>query len=321
VNSTTPHNTRVQQGLTIAVLGAGPLGTLLAAQLRRGGAAVTLIRRDAERSIERFYLVPELWGAGFELELTCTNDLALGFEVVVVAVRAEQLDDDLLTTLKASQAKCVLVFSPLLASALGVWRASLPGLVVGMPVLAAEFSSGSKNHVHFWQMPSTVIERGPEAALTRAVVSALRSGGAWVKWAHDAERRTLANTVALFPFHVAVFLKPCLGHWHADRDFRRELSDALTRSRKLAKCLGPVQPVLSLLLWWLSSSARVGLAVRVANGIAPRVCRFVERHFGAKLGRQHAVLAGEIARLAHSHALADPLNERWRAALPENLAV
>lgn len=305
----------VQPGLNVAVLGGGPLGTLMAALLSRGGAHVTLVKRRAERSSERVRVVPEVRGPTFDVELTISDALPAGVDAIVVAVRAEQLDNGLLEELLSARAKAVVTLSPLLGAALESWRKRLPGLAVAMPVLAAEFTSTEREQLHYWQVPATVIERGPAEVWVQALVTHLRAGGLWVRWAADAAARTVANTVALFPLHVAVFRRPDLRGWVLDRELREELAAALARSLRLGRCLGKVEPGLTLLVWWLSSAPRITLGVRVATWAAPGICAFVERHFGAKLGRQHLVLAREIQRLAAANAVPEPLAEKWLVGL------
>lgn len=301
----------------IAVLGAGPLGTLVAAQLQRGAAEVTLVKRRVAQPYEHFKLASQLFGATFAASLRCSDVLPVEVDVVIVAVRAEQLDSDLLATLRASNAKAVLVFSPLFGATLQAWREALPGLCVGMPALAAEFSNQARTELRYWQVPFTFIERGPAPAQLQAVVYALRKGGAWISWVSDAEARTLANTVALFPLHVAVFRQPHLRDWIADVQLRRELAKALARALRLGRLLGPLELALVVLVWWLSSATRIALAVRLANLLTPSMCGFVERHFGAKLGLQHAALAHEIQGMAEARGVANPLSSEWMAALPE----
>lgn len=302
------------------MLGAGPLGTLFAVQLARAGADVTLIKRHAAAAIERIHVVPQLFGSPFDVTLRCSTEIDVGVEVVIVAVRAEQLTTELLATLAASTARAVLVFSPLLGATLAAWRTALPGLAVGMPVLAAEFvgprETETRAILHYWHLPSSLIERGPAPTQLRTVVALLRKGGAWVKWVTDAETRSLANTVALFPLHVAVFRSAHLRQWLADTGLRQQLAQSLVRSLRLARRLGSVEPALVFLIWWLSNGVRVWVAVWLAGIFAPGVCAFVERHFGAKLGRQHRVLACEIQRLADVHGVAKPLSAEWVDALP-----
>ncbi len=134
--------------------------------------------------MNNFRLEPELLGRAFCVELACASHVPAGVDVIVVAVRAEQLDGGLLSLLKAMGAKVVLMFSPLLGSKLAQWRAELPGLCIGMPVLAAEFSTSRENELHYWQVPATVIERAADGQPeVEALVSLLRKGGAWIsRW-------------------------------------------------------------------------------------------------------------------------------------------
>lgn len=307
----------MQGRLEIAVLGAGPLGTLVASQLVKGGAEVTLVKRRVATQKEHVQLVPELGGQPWSVELLCAESLPADVDLVVLAVRAEQLNGELLATLRSSHARSIVAFSPLLGSTLARWRADLPSLCVALPVLAAEFVTSTERRLHYWQMPSTLVERRTASSDLRDFVRTLRRGGAWVSWRDDVEARTLANTVALFPVHVAVFRKPSLRAWRDDISLRRELAEAVKRARRLSKVLGPLEPAMVLLVWWLSSANRISVLVRALNCFAPKVSAFVERHFGAKLGRQHAVLASEVAVLARRHGVPNPLCDEWMNGLPE----
>src|SRR5690606_24059637 len=147
------------------------------------------------------------------------------------------------------------------------------------------------------------------------LVELLRRAGLAVSWVSDARERTLANTVALFPLHVAVYLEPSMRRWLEQPRLTNELAEAIGRALRLAVRLGPVDPGLRALAAWLSRGWRVRLAVRGLVRIAPRLTAFLEHHFGPKLAAQHAALQLDVEMLAERHGLLAPLPTRWREVL------
>lgn len=304
--------------MRVAVVGAGPLGLFYAAQLRRQGASVTLVRRRGTPGTETWDLVSRTTGAPFTVELTVALELPSQLDVIVIAVRAEQLTSELVTRVVAAGARAVVCLTPALGTQLDAWRPTHPELVMAMPAVAVEVSGRSLGYwvaPSFWGAPSTLVEyRGPNSALLE-FVSLLRRASLRVSWVSDARARTLANTVALFPVHVAIYLEPSFERWLDNHQLRTELGPAIARAHRLAVQVGRVDPALRLLAVWMSSAWRIRLAVWLLVRLAPSLSAFLEHHFGPKLAAQHAELQRDIEALALEQSLPTPLPPRWVDAL------
>lgn len=305
--------------MNVAVVGGGPLGLVFATHLLRVGAHVTLIRRRCETSVEHWRVSSRVTGGSFEVDVPVVSELPPSPDVVVIAVRAEQLTSDLIASVVAVRARAVVCLTPALGSQLDEIHATHPEWAMAMPAVAAEISDGVLLYwapPTVWGAPSTSIERRGDNPALLEFVSLLRRARLPVSYTADARTRTLANTVALFPLHVAIYLVPSLRRWSHDSQLRTELARSMTAARALAARLGYVEWGLRGLAWWLSGATRVRLATWTLVRIAPRLTAFLEHHFGPKLGVQHAHLARDIDVLAQQHAAPPLLPARWREALP-----
>lgn len=311
--------------VNIAVIGGGPLGLVFATHLQRAGAHVTLIRRRGETRVEHWRAVSRLTDKRFEVDLPVASELPPGLDVVVIAVRAEQLTSELVESVTTARPRAVVCLTPALGTQLDAVHAARSEWSMAMPALAAEICDGELGHwtmpilwgvAAFLGAPSTAIERRGDNPALLEFVSLLRRAGIPASYTADARTRSLANTVALFPLHVAIYLVPSLRRWGQDVQLRTELALAMTAARALALRLGDVEWGLRALAWWLSTPARVRVATWVLVRIAPRLTAFLEHHFGPKLGVQHAYLARDINALAEQRGVALLLPPRWQAALP-----
>lgn len=310
----------------VAVIGAGPLGLYYAARLRRGGADVTLVRRSGEVGAFSWHVTSRTTGMSFDVELPVALELPSGLDVIVVAVRAEQLTAELVGRVLAAGARAVVCLTPALGAQLDAARAVHPELVMAMPAVAAEVNG---RNLDYWAAPalwgvgpflgapSTLVERRVENSALLDFVSLLRRAGIPVSYVEDAKQRTLANTVALFPLHVAIFLEPDFRRWLEAPQLLMECAAAMARARQLAARLGTVDMGLRAIGFWLSSAWRLRISVGLLVHLAPRLRAFLEHHFGPKLAAQHTVLQRDIEAMAREHGLPPPLPRRWVEALPK----
>lgn len=299
--------------MNVVVIGGGPLGLFYAAQLRRVGVTVAVMRRRALRETEVWRIEARFIGKSFDIELPVITALPPAVDVLVIAVRGEQLTPELLSSAVTSGARAIVCLTPALGKQLEPWRERHSGLVAAMPAVAVEVNG---EILGYWVAPSTLIERRDDNPALHEFVQALRRAGVPTSWVPDAVSRTWANTVVLFPLHVAIFLEPHFRRWGARPELRVELAKAMVRARRLARRLGSVEPALRVLAWVLSHPTRVRVAVQLQWWVAPRLTTFLERHFGPKLGAQHAALQRDIEALASQHGLPSPISHEWAVRLP-----
>jgi 2-dehydropantoate 2-reductase len=212
----------------------------------------------------------------------------------------------------------IVCLTPALGTQLDAWRDSHQELVMAMPAVAAEVSEHNLAYWSapaFWGAPSTLIEQRDSNPALLELVSLLRRARLPVDYVTDARARTLANTVALFPVHVAIYLDPSFRRWLGNRQLLAELADAIPRARRLAVRVGYVDWSLRLLAVWMSSAWRIRVVVWLMLHLAPRLCTFLEHHFGPKLAEQHAILQRDVEVLARQYSLPAPLPSRWVANL------
>src|SRR6187549_2395963 len=98
--------------MRVAVVGAGPLGLYYAARLRHHGVDVTLIRRTGEVGACSWHVTSRLTGVSFDVELPIALQLPCELDVIVLAVRAEQLTSDLVARVLAAGARAIVCLTP-----------------------------------------------------------------------------------------------------------------------------------------------------------------------------------------------------------------
>lgn len=299
--------------MNIVVVGGGPLGLFYASQLRRVGGNVSVMRRRTTTPIENWRVEARFWGKSFDVALPIVTELPPSADVVVIAVRGEQLTPELVGDVVTSAPKAIVCLTPTLGEQLTTWREQHPELVTAMPSVAVEVAgeTSGRPQLGYWVAPSTLIERrGPNPAL-HEFVNLLRRAGVPTRWVEDAGSRAVANTVALFPLHVAIYLEPRFRSWRQRPELIAELADAMRRARRLALRVGRVELALRFLAWWFSGATRIRFAVRMQLWFAPRLTAFLEHHFGPKLGAQHAALHRDIDLLARRCGVPSPVSDGW----------
>lgn len=298
--------------MNIAVVGGGPLGLVYATHLCKVGMAVTLVRRHPQSTVESWRVISRLTKRAFDVQLVVSDAVPLDVDVVLIAVRAEQLNETLVERVLSARPKAVVCMTPVLGKQLDTWRDKHPELVLAMPAFAAECEGG---RLFYWVAPSTLVERRDANPALLALVDGLRRAGIPVRWLRDAAQRSCANTVTLFPVQVAICLEPRLHLWLRQPRFLSELALAMTAARRLALRLGAVEVGLRLASVCMSSALGIRLVVHALLLATPHLALFLERHFGPKLRAQHLLLERDIAGLANQHSVGSPIPAAWRERL------
>jgi hypothetical protein len=234
------------------------------------------------------------------------GDIPVDVSAILLAVRAEQIDDTLAEVLRRSPPVPVISLTPLLPDSLERLESIVGGrTVVAMPAVAGLLEAGVVRYVAFRALP-TLIEQRPEHTQTlSALLSALRRSGLSARLSDDVRRRNPATTIAFFPLSLALAAAGDTATLARRRDLLKLAASACRETLVLAQRIGPVEPAARLAARW-STPRRLAIALRLLDRLAPRAARFVQRHYGDKLSEQNRVMGDEILGLGAREGVAMP---------------
>jgi 2-dehydropantoate 2-reductase len=307
----------------VAIVGAGALGRVYGVRLAlRAASGVTLVVR-AEHAVDALPLriarvdgdrAEEVW----ERPVRSTA-VPADADVVLVAVRVEQLDASLDVLLDAAPTVPVVVLTPMMPidfvrlsqrHARRIFSA-MPGVVAYVDVEGA---------CRYWlpRVAATLIdEPTPANVALLELVTGLTVAGIPARLELAVHETNPATTVAFIPLAMGIDVAGSIDALVADGALRdlavrgareglelsRRIGEAAAWAGALARFTGP-------------TSLRIGVAI--AKSRYPEALAYVESHFGRKLHAQNLVMAKamvDLARAKHTpHDALDVLLERLRGA-------
>lgn len=297
----------------VAVVGAGALGRVYGAHLADAGLRVTFVVRESRLNETTPFVIVRRNGDRRRRELSPTRSASIpgDADVVLLAVRADQLDESIERLLARGPAVPLVSLTPLLPLSLERVSGWARGRVwVAMPSIAASATGDGSDEYWAFRASPTLFEEGP--AVTAELVSALRRSGLPARLSRDVRTRNPATTAAFFPISVAVSRAGGVAKLLRDSELTELGLSALKETLPLAESLGPIDAPLRLLLRAVGPRS-LGAVLRALTRTLPEAAEFVDSHFGDKLGAQHRVLGAEIVELARERRLALPRLERLLA--------
>lgn len=304
--------------MKIAVVGVGALGSVYALRLSHV-AQVVLVVRDLDRAPQILHGERASGPAPHGDALT-SPPTALSVpedsEVVLVAVRVEQLDDALLDALARGgpSDRIVVVLAPLLPPRYQRVRAKLGDrLVAAMPgVVAYEPDpdpTPKERRVRYWtpKVAPTVLEDraegDPRRAKVRAFAEVLRSAGLPADVSASVRATNAATTIAFFPILTGIAAGGGSIERMLEDDALMKLGLAATKEAKaLAKRVGDLPSWASLFLSF-ASQFTVRAGIKLGRAKSPESISFLEKHYGSKLSTQNQVMLDDLRTLAREQGV------------------
>jgi 2-dehydropantoate 2-reductase len=241
-------------------------------------------------------------------------------DIVLVAVRGEQLDASLDHLLDAGPVVPLVVLTPMMPGDFARLSHRHGGHVLSaMPGVVAYVNQ--EGACRYWLprvAPTLIDEPKPANEAVSALVKALSEAGIAARLAIGVHETNPATTVAFIPLAMGIDAAGSIDALLSDGALRdlalraaREglelssrIGQAATWARALARFTGP-------------TTLRFGVAV--ARKRYPEAFAYVEDHFGRKLHAQNLVMAKAMVDLAHEkrspHDALDALLTRLRAAM------
>ncbi len=301
----------------VAIVGAGALGRVYGVRLRlHGDAGVTLVVRPGHLEDRGAIRIERIDG---ENEVDTWEEPALatrvpdGADVVLVAVRAEQLDSSL-DGLLGTTGPPIVVLTPmmpgdssrLVARYGGRLRAAMVGVVA---YTIRRTSPGNAAGVSRYWLPrsaTTLIDDTSEdseaiggASAMRDLVHALVTAGFRTRLESHVLDSNLATTVAIAPAAMGIDAAGSIDALLADRALRdltvAAIKEGLALSGKVGKgasWLGYLTPFVG------TTMLRIGASLGKSQ--APEAFAYVEEHFGRKLHAQNVAMGRALVDLAKS---------------------
>jgi ketopantoate reductase len=311
----------------VAIVGAGALGRVYGVRLvSRSESAVTLVvRKDRVDDLGPLRIV-HIDGDGVKdawekpvLSTTVPDDA----DVVVVAVRADQLDRSLSSLLEKPQDVPVVLMTPMMP----VDYARLRGrhgqrVFAGMAGVAAYIDDDGACRYWLPRLAPTLIDepRPPVPALL-GLVDALSKAGFIARLEPGVQDTNAATTVTFTPVAMAIDAAGSIDALLSDRALSDLALAAVREAMELSSRIGEAAPWVGALASFARPTVlRIGAAI--GKDRFPEAFDYVERHFGRKLHGQNVATGGAIVELAKTHdtphealdGLLQRLEERARAA-------
>jgi 2-dehydropantoate 2-reductase len=301
--------------MNIAIVGAGALGSVYALGLAHV-TPVTLVVRDRARAPQRI-LAEKIGGKGPSvatledprIDVRVPDDA----EVVLVAVRHEQLSDELFASLaSARDARVVVTLTPVLPPLWGRvqtqlsdrWVPARSGVAAYEPDLDPPVN---ERRLRFWTphaSPTLLEERAasdPRRDTVHALARLLTEGGIPAQVQPAVRNLNAATTVAFFPILLAIEAAGgSIASLLAEDGLLRLALEAGKEARALARAVGPL-PSFASAFFSFASPFTVRTGLRIARKRYPEAILFLERHFGSKLHTQNESLMSAIEAMAADH--------------------
>jgi ketopantoate reductase len=284
----------------VAVLGAGALGRVYGVRLATlGGVDVDFVVRGRDAHVGGV-AIERVGGERLTLETpSFTPDVPAHADVVLVCVRADQLDPDLLSKLQRGPAVPVVVLTPMLPHTHARVEAALPGRVVTAATSVTGYTNAAGVTRH-WISRSTktlLDEARPPEPVVLALLAALAAAGIEGRVELGAHEASAATVIAVLPLMMAIDAAGSIDALLEEAPTLSLLFGAIKEARALAARFGKLPG------WALAVERFLGpLTLRVGLALGRRrsteIISFVEEKFGRRARAQNVVLAAEVLALA-----------------------
>jgi len=267
----------------VAVVGVGALGRAFGVRLATCGKVdVDFIGRSAPRERESVGVTVERVG-GERLTLDGPSyraEIPAHADVILTCVRAEQLDEALLSILQRGPAVPVVMMTPMLPRTYARIAAALPGRLAPAATSVAGYVNAS-GVTRYWvsRSTATLIEepRAADPALS-GLVSALGAAGIGARFELAVHETGAASAIALLPLFMGIDAAGSIDALLGER-----CGKIAPNVRSLERFLGPI-------------AIRMGLAL--GRRRSPEIIAFVEERFGRGGHAQNLALGAEMLAIA-----------------------
>jgi 2-dehydropantoate 2-reductase len=222
-------------------------------------------------------------------------------DVVLVAVRAEQLDASLDGLVDAGPPVPVVVLTPMMPSDfVRLSRRHGDRILSAMPGVVAYIRE--EGTCRYWLprvAPTLIDESRPESTAILEFVTGLGAAGMSARLELGVHEANPATTVAFIPLAMAIDAAGSIDSLLADKTLRDLALRAVREGLELSRHIGQAAA-------WAGAFARftgpttLRVGVAIARNRYPEAFAYVEEHFGRKLHAQNLVMATAMVDLARA---------------------
>jgi hypothetical protein len=289
----------------VAIVGMGALGRVYGVRLAlRAGTGITFVVRPG-RSPEPLRL-QRIDGDGRAEELRTPlveTRIPKQTDVVLVCVRAEQLDEPLDALLAAAPDIPIIMLTPLLPHDFErLTRVHGLRVRAGMPGVVAYLKEGI---CRYWlpKVAPTLIDAAPPVPhVVEELARALSSAGFAGRLDLGVHETNPATTISFIPLAMGVDAAGGIDALLRDRALLKTTLDAVAEGLALATRIGKTPGWIDMLARFAGPmSLKIGIGL--ARSRAPEALAYVEEHFGRKLHAQNCAMARSIVALAEEKGM------------------
>ena len=291
----------------LAIVGAGALGRVYGVRLATfAGATVTFVVRPARLS-DGAMRIERVDGDQAAVDLATPERLAVvprDADVVLVCVRGDQLDADLVATLEQGPDVPAVMLTPMMPADYTRLRAALGGRVVAaMPNVVAYAKEDGTTRYWLPRAATTLIEEArPADATLTALCEALDAAGISARQEMGVHETNPATTIAFIPLVMGLDAAGGIDALLGDEALLDLSLRAAAEGATLAHRVGKVATWASVVLRFVGPTT-LKLGVALARSRAPEAVAYVEAHFGRKLHEQNVAMADAIVDLARERGV------------------
>ncbi|MDB4996689.1 MAG: oxidoreductase, partial [Myxococcaceae bacterium] len=274
----------------VAIVGAGALGIVYGTLLAKVGVAVTFVVRPARVADEQPFILERVDGDQARHTFATpprASAVPPDADVVLVCVRAEQIDDALVALLAPSSAPAVFL-TPMFPKDLAVAQAGLGDRVIpAMPSVVAYFATTGA--VRFW-LPGVAVtqieETKPRRVEIEALVKSLVEAGISSRIEMGVHETNMATTVTFIPVTMGIDAAGGIDRLMENGELLDIVLRAVDEGIVLGRTVGKAAGWSDIFMKFLSPfTLRVGIGL--AKRRSPEAVLYVEEHFGRKLHVQN----------------------------------
>ncbi len=316
----------------LSIVGAGALGLAYGVWGAATAEVSFVVRRDGgSRGGARVERVGRTPAAAREVReigaLRVSTAVAPEADVIVVTVRADQLEAALGAVAAAASEAPVVILTPMMPAAyarahqvLGARvRAAMPAVIayVADTASTADTSSSTVRVRAWFPAAPTLIDEQRGTADTQTALVALAetwtAAGLSTRFAMGVHESNPATTAAFIPLTMAIDAAGSLEALLGDPDLLALAVRAADEGSALGARLGQIAPWAAL-LGWLARPWVLKLGGNLAKRRSPEAFAYVDQHFGRKIHAQNVAMAADLVALAkergEAHAALEELGAR-----------
>lgn len=313
--------------MRIAIVGAGALGRAYGVRLALGGEDVRFVVKPARAAAGGPFTIEQVNGDKLRSVLDQPNlvtSVPADSDLVIVAVHLDQIVDTtprdgvtpVAELLAAGPKVPIVTLTPLFPKELAAFEAhSKKTIFPGMPGVTGYIDE--RGTVRYWvpKSATTLLDLRAAHTSVEEVARRLTRIGIPTHLERDVGTLNAATTIAFFPFTASLGIGGSVDGLLANKELFAVVLDAAKECEVLAKKIGKVASWAQLLSRFIGPFT-LKPSVALARRLVPEEVRFVEIHFGPKLGGQHAVVGAAIVELGRERGVAMPELTRMLSLMP-----